>query len=247
MRSIVIVPDLQVPYHSRPGTAALARFIEQYKPDQVACVGDLIDMPQISQWTKGTSGEHSRDLHKHRNEAIEVIDMLKINVISRANHEDRLFKSISQRLPGIGDLPEMQIENFLDLRNRGITYAKDPYPIAPGWRLMHGDEGTQSQRAGLTGAGLANRIGYSVVCGHTHRLGLVPTTMMVGGKITRTLWGFEVGAILNLRSSGFKYTKGSANWQMGFGILHVQGNTVFPQPVPIQGRSFVVDSEKYSW
>jgi len=244
---IVIVPDLQVPYHDRKAVAALSTFIEQYKPDLVGCVGDLIDMPQISQWTKGLAGEHTRDLHKHRNEAIEVIDMLQIDVISRANHEDRLFKSISTRLPGIGDLPELRIEQFLKLDEMGVKYAHEPYPIAPGWRLMHGDEGTQSQRSGLTAAGLASKIGYSVVSGHTHRLGLVPTTNMVAGRITRTLWGFEVGAILNLRSGGFKYTKGIANWQMGFGLLHVDGRTVHPQPVPIQNRSFVVDGEKFSW
>ena len=78
MRTIVIVPDLQVPFHSKGGVKALAEFIEQYQPSEVVCVGDLIDMPQISQWTKGTAGEHTRDLDKHRNQAIEIIEMLQI-------------------------------------------------------------------------------------------------------------------------------------------------------------------------
>ena len=63
----------------------------------------------------GTAGEHTRDLDKHRNQAIEIIEMLQINVISRANHEDRLWKSLSQRLPGLLDLPELRIETFLGL------------------------------------------------------------------------------------------------------------------------------------
>lgn len=246
-KRIVIVPDLQIPGHDKKAVAQLAKFIEQYKPDQVACVGDLIDMPQISQWTKGTAGEHTRDLHKHRNMAIEVIDMLKIDVISRANHEDRLWKSLSQRLPGLLDLPELRIENFLKLDEMGVTYAHQPYKLAPNWYLMHGDEGTQSSRSGLTGAGLSQRIGASCAIGHTHKLGLVPTSHMVGAKIHRIDWGFEVGCILNFEWAGFKYMKGLANWQAGFGLLHVDGNTVTPTPVPIQNRSFVVEGERFSW
>lgn len=247
MKRIVLVPDLQVPYQSRPAVRTLSRFIEDYEPDEVAQVGDLIDMPQLSQWTKGLAGEHTRDLHRHRNEAVEVIDMLKINVISRANHEDRLFKSISQRLPGLIDLPELQIENFLKLGELGVTYAREPYLLGPNTYLMHGDEGSQNQRAGMTAAALSNKISASVCIGHTHRLGLVPTTHMVGGKVNRTNWGMEVGSILDYRSGGFKYMKGMANWQMGFAVLYVDGKTVTPTPIPIQNKSFVVEGERYSW
>jgi hypothetical protein len=247
VKKILLVPDLQIPYHDRAAVRALATFREQWSPDLVACVGDLIDLPQISQWTKGTAGEHTRDLNKHRNEAVEVIDMLGINVISRANHEDRLFKSISSRLPGLMGLPELQIEEFLGLNDRGITYAHEPYRLAKDWYLMHGDEGTQSAKSGLTAAGLAARISASVACGHTHKLGLIPTTHMVGGKVRRTDWGFEVGCILNFRSPGFKYMKGLANWTPGFGTLYVEGDKVTPVPIPITGKSFVVEGERFTW
>jgi len=247
MKKIMLVPDLQIPYHDRSAVRALAGFAEQWEPDQVACVGDLIDLPQISQWTKGTAGEHTRDLHKHRNEAIEIIDMLKIDVISRANHEDRLFKSVSSRLPGLMGLPELQIEEFLGLNDRGITYAHKPYRLAKDFYLMHGDKGTQSQKSGMTASALANRISASVACGHTHKLGLIPTTHMLAGKVTRTHWGFEVGCILDFKSPGFKYMKGLANWTKGFGLLYVEGDKVTPVPVPILGKTFVVEGHRFAW
>jgi hypothetical protein len=246
-KTIVLVPDLQVPFHDRKGVAALAKFIEEYKPDEVACVGDLIDMPQISQWTKGTAGEHTRDLHKHRNEAVEVIEMLRINHISRANHEDRLWKSLSSRLPGLLDLPELRIETFLRLDEMNVQYHHGPYELAHNWYLMHGDESTQSSKAGMTGANLSQRVGASVAIGHTHKLGLIPTTHMLGGKIRRTDWGFEVGCILDFNSKGFKYMKGMANWTPGFGLLKVDGKAVTPVPVPIIGRSFTVEGTTYQW
>src|SRR6056300_953018 len=215
-RRIVIVPDLQVPFHSRGGVEALAQFIEDYKPDQVVCVGDLIDMPQI-------------------------------DVISRANHEDRLWKSLSQRLPGLLDLPELRIENFLKLDEMNVVYSHEPFKLAPGWYLLHGDESAQSSKSGMTASNLSQKLGASVAIGHTHKLGLIPTTHMVGGVVTRTDWGFEVGCILDFKSSGFKYMKGMANWTQGFGMLHVDGKTVTPTPVPIINKSFVVEGEKYSW
>ena len=247
MKKIVLVPDLQIPGHNAKAVAELSTFIEQWEPDLVACVGDLIDMPQISQWTKGTAGEHTRDLNKHRNMAMDVIDMLKIDVISRANHEDRLWKSLSQRLPGLLDLPELRIEEFLGLNKRGVTYAHEPYRLAKDWYLMHGDEGTQSSKSGMTGASLSQRIGASVAIGHTHKLGLVPTSHMVGAKIHRIDWGFEVGCILDFKWAGFKYMKGLANWQSGFGLLYVDKDKVTPVPVPITGNSFIVEGEKFQW
>ena len=247
MRRIVIVPDLQVPYQNMKAVRALAQFIEDSQPDQVVCVGDLIDMPQISQWTKGSAGEHTRDLHRHRQQAIEVIDMLKIDVISRANHEDRLYKSVSSRLPGLMDLPELQIEEFLGLNERGIVYAKEPYKLAPNWYLLHGDESTQSTKSGMTASNLSQKLSASVAIGHTHKLGLIPTSHMIGGKITRTDWGFEVGCILDFKSIGFRYMKGMANWTPGIGQLLVDGPRVTPVPVPIIGRSFTVEGETYKW
>ena len=102
-----------------------------------------------------------------------------------------------------------------------------------------------SQVAGQTAAGLARKTGKSIVCGHTHRLGLQPYSSSVDGKLTRTLWGFEVGNLMDLKTA--KYTKGIPNWQQGFGILYVDGNKVTPTPVPIINKSFIIEGEAYSW
>jgi hypothetical protein len=52
----------------------------------------------------------------------------------------------------------------------------------------------------------------------------------------------EVGNLM--RFSAAKYTKGTANWTQGFGILRVQGAKVSPQIVPIErDGSFIVDGK----
>lgn len=70
---------------------------------------------------------------------------------------------------------------------------------------------------------------------------------MVGAKVTRIRTGFEVGHLIDIRTSGMAYMKGMANWQQGFGILLIDGQRVTPVPVPIINRSFIVDGVKYAW
>jgi len=98
--------------------------------------------------------------------------------------------------------------------------------------------------AGSTSARLAAKVGLSVACGHSHRLGLQPHTQGVNGNITRTLYGMEVGCLMDFRQATYTRTH---NWQQGFGLLYVDGKKVSPVPVPIQDKSFVVEGHRFSW
>jgi hypothetical protein len=143
----------------------------------------------------------------------------------RSNHTDRLFNTIAMRAPGLLGLPELQLENFLGLKELGIKYHTDPYQLAPGWLLMHGDEGN---------------------VGHTHRMGLTHQTQTYRGGKPKTIWGLELGNLMDY--SNAKYIKaGLFTWQQGFGILHVDGNTVTPQLVPIINNSFTVEGKTFKW
>jgi len=242
---IVVISDLQVPYHSVRAVDSVARFIKAYRPDDVVCVGDEIDAPQISRWNKGMRGEFTRDLGRDRDETCRVLEALRVRHISRSNHTDRLLKYVERYAPGLAGLPELTIEHFLRLDSLGITYHHRAYDVAPGWLMMHGDEGGLSQEPGKTALNLAKKVGKSVLCGHTHRLCAQPFTESVNGKVTATRWGFEVGNLMDLRKASYLMT-GGANWQLGFGILHIDGNRVTPIPVPIhKDGSFTVDGRTF--
>ena len=247
MHRVWVISDLQVPYHDKRAVAAVAQAISDLKgeKDIVLTIGDEIDLPTISRWTQGTPGEHARSIGKDRDATVQVLRDLQVQHVIRSNHTDRLFNSIMRRIPGLLGLPEIELENFLRLPELGITFHRDAFHVAPGWVAMHGDESGVSQSAGTTAAGLARKTGMSVVCGHTHRMGLIPTTTSVNGAVTRTLWGFEVGNLMNLKEA--HYTKGVANWQQGFGLLYVDKDRVSPVPVPIHRRSFVIEGEMFSW
>ncbi len=230
-KTIVIVPDLQVPYHDKRGVDTLAKFIAAIKPTVVSA-GDEMDMQTISKWSKGTPLEYERSIGRDRDETVRVLEQLQVKHVIRSNHTDRLFNTVMTRAPGLLGLPELDLPQFLRFDLLGITYHRTPYELAPNWLLMHGDEGNISQNAGQTALNLARRTGKSVVCGHTHRAGLSHFTESYAGKSQRTLWGLEVGNLMAMKKAS--YLKGGiGNWQQAFGMLHIEGKHVTPSLIPI--------------
>ena len=229
MKSTVVISDLQAPYHDEKAVDAIAKFIKWYKPDNVVSVGDEIDLPQISRWEEGRGGEWKYDLGKHRDITVEILKKLQVQHISRSNHSDRLYNKINSKAPGLLGLPELELENFLRLPQLGITYHKEPFELAPNWLLVHGDESNVQPTAGATALGLAKRSGMSIVSGKT-----------------RTVWGMEVGNLMDYKHA--RYIKaGLFTWNKGFGLLHVDGQTVMPQLVPIVNNSFTVNGRVWRW
>jgi len=243
MKTIVCVSDLQIPYHDKRAVANLAAFIKAYKPTEVVSVGDEMDMQTISKWSKGTPLEYERSIGRDRDETTRVLESLKVKHIIRSNHTDRLYNTVMMRAPGLLGLPELDLPQFLRLPDIGATYHEKPYELAPNWLLMHGDEGAMKSTGGLTALGLAMRTGKSVVCGHTHRMGLAHNTQSYGSSSPQTVWGMEVGNLMKYKEA--KYIKGGLfTWQQGFGMLYVDGRTVVPVTVPIaKDGSFIVEGK----
>jgi hypothetical protein len=246
MSRVWLISDLQVPYHDQRAVMAVAECINDLKaPDDiVVTVGDEIDLPQIGRWTQGKGGEWERTIGKDRDTTVKILGDLRVDHCVRSNHTDRLFNSLETRLPGLLGLPELTLRNFLRLDELGITYHEKAFRVAPGWAVLHGDEAGVSGVPGQTAWGLTQKIGLSVACGHTHRAGIRPHTQGVNGKVTRTLYGMEVGCLMDFTKA--KYTK-THNWQQAFGILYVDGNKVSPSLIYIDNKSFVVEGNRYSW
>ena len=243
MKRIVVISDLQVPFHDERAVRNVAAFIRKWKPDDVLCVGDEIDFQTISRWSSGRD-EWSGTIGRDRDVAQSVLYELGINHIVRSNHTDRLYKSLSSRLPGLIGLPELEYENFMGFKNLGIKFHRKPYEISPDWIMVHGDEQAINHNAGLTALGAARRHGKSVVCGHTHRLGVSAFSEASGGQLGRVLRGLEVGHLMDEKQA--YYTRGTFNWQKGFGLLYIDRKGVTPVAVPIDKQgSFVVEGKRY--
>lgn len=235
---IVIISDIQSPFHNARQTDAMIRFIAAIKPDRVGSVGDDIDLPQVSRWHEGMAGEFDgtlqRDIDNHKKLMAEFRSAAGDVPfdLSRSNHGSRIGTYIRKHAPALDSLRALKIEELIGYRELGITFHHDPVLIAPNTVMVHGDEKGVSQDAGKTAAKAVLAYGVNVVCGHTHRQGIQPVTTGYGGK-WKTLFGVEVGHVMDPKKASYLGAK-SGNWQAGFAVLYVDGKHVTPVTVPMR-------------
>jgi hypothetical protein len=244
MKKIVIVSDMQIPYHDPVAIRNVVAFIKRFKPDQVITIGDEIDLPQVSRWTEGTPGWYEQTLASDRDATVEILWDLQVTDMIRSNHTDRLYNVIMKKIPAFLALPELKFEKFMKLDELGIKFHRKPLEFAPDWIAIHGDEGSVKPTPGLTALDAARKHGKSVVCGHTHRAGQSAFTEASGGVLGRVLRGVEVGNLMQFSKAG--YMKGTGNWQQAFAVFYVDKKAVTNTIVHIEkDGSFVFEGKRY--
>jgi predicted phosphodiesterase len=253
MTVTVVISDTQMPYENRPALAAMIRFIGEYQPDQVIHIGDLMDYPTPSRWSKGSAEEFAQMMVRHNEYAKtrllaplrDVYDgPIKVH---EGNHDLRPRSYLAQYAPALGEYAsDFHIKSLLDFDGFGIDLLPDFNPVAPGWLTTHGHVGkiSLSRNAGSTASNGALKFGKSVVMGHTHRMGIVPVTRGYAGIESQILWGVEVGHLMDQKKA--QYLAGATgNWQTGFAILHTENTHTKPELVPINKGRFIADG--HSW
>jgi hypothetical protein len=201
-------------------------------------VGDELDAPEPSRWNKGMAGEYAPTLQDSIDLTYNIMadfrDALGRNkpfIIQRSNHTDRIQTYIRKYAPAFGSLDSLKIEELLGYDSLNIQYLHKFKELLPGWIMAHGDEGRSIQTPGSTAMNLARKLGKSVVCGHTHKLGVQHETTGLYGK-NKTIYGLEVGNLMDIKQASY-LSSGVANWQQGIGILVQKGRKVVPYAVPV--------------
>jgi predicted phosphodiesterase len=251
-KRIVIIPDTQMPYDDRKALKAVIRFIGEYQPDQVIHIGDVVDFPQPSRWNKDTAGEFEgsvfEDCDQVKRRLLEPLRKVYQGPIGvhEGNHDERPRTYLAKYAPALAESGAFNIETLLDFDGFGLTLLPEFYKVAPDWVTTHGHRGqiSLSRIAGATALNAGKKFLTSVVMGHTHRQGIMSHTFGVGGGVTKIVTGMEVGHLMNQRVA--HYLKGgTGNWQMGFGLLTVDGQHVKPELVPIHRGKFTVDGNTW--
>jgi hypothetical protein len=238
MRKILVLSDIQYPYQDPVAIKAVLSLIKHEKPHELWCVGDELDAPQPSRWNKGMAGEYENTLqddidglHNLMLDFRNALGWRKPFIVQRSNHTDRIETYIGKYAPALRNLRSTKVEELIGYDELNIQYLHRFKELLPGWVMAHGDEGRAVQVPGSTALSLAKKLGKSVVCGHTHKLGLQHETTGLYGK-NKTLFGLEVGHLMDIKQASY-LTSGIANWQQGVGILIEHNRKVTPYAVPI--------------
>lgn len=254
MKRVVVISDLQLPFENRRSLKNVIDFIGDYQPDEVYQIGDLMDYPTPSRWSKGTREEYAQLVKEHseygkRNflEPLRAVYDGPIGILE-GNHDERPRVYLTKEAPALAEFEEVvHFSTLLDFDGFGITHIPAFFKVGPDTVLIHGHEiKGMSQIAGTSAFNHAKKAGANVVMGHTHRLGIRRETFGNASTGYTMRWGFEVGHIMDLGKAQYLGAGGVANWQAGFGILYVGDYDVQPVEVDInRDGSFVVEGVRY--
>lgn len=249
----MVIPDIQYPYHDAHVLQKLIRVVREHQPDQIIQIGDGIDFPQVSRWSKGTAGEYADTLQEHiegyRGDVL--VELRSAAPDARitwleGNHDLRLREFVRKYAAPLTNLRALKIESLFELEDLDIGYVRGPLRVATNTLAVHGHEsGGYCASASAWDAKFTKRYGSdrNFIFGHTHQPFLITRSYGYGGKVTPR-FTMNAGSIMDPVAA--TYVKdGAVNWTMSFGWLTDDGKRVYPELVTMVDRGFIFRGEKW--
>lgn len=227
--------------------------ISDLQPDKIVSIGDAIDFPQVSRWSKGTAEEYAPTLQAHisgfRNDvlvatrdAAPAADILWVE----GNHDLRIKDYVRRYAAPLAALDGLKMESLFSLDELSIKYVRGPVRIATNTLAVHGHEcGSYSSFPQAWDKKFMDRYGSqsNVVFGHTHQPFLTTRAFGHSAKVSPR-WVMNVGSIMNPEDA--HYVKdGSVSWVQSFGVIRDDGKRTFPELVTANQGHFYFEGKRY--
>lgn len=243
-KSTLVIPDIQYPYHDPTVLGKIVQIARAYQPDQIVQIGDGIDFPQVSQWSKGTAGEYADTLQEH-------IDGYRVNALIplreaapnasivwlEGNHDLRLREFVRKYAAPLTNLRALNIESLFVLDDLDISYERGPLRVATNTLVVHGHEaGGYCASASAWDAKFTKRYGSdkNFIFGHTHQPFLITRAFGYSGRVSPR-FTMNVGSVMDPVAA--TYVKdGAVSWQQSFAWLEDDGKRVWPELVTLVDR-----------
>lgn len=251
-KTTIVLPDIQYPFHDALALSKVIKVIADIQPDAVLQIGDAIDFPQVSRWTKGTAGEYAPTLQKHIDgfksvlrEIRDAAPKAKITWLE-GNHDLRLRDFVQKYAAPLRTLDALTTENLFELSEVGVAYEQGPFRVATNTYAVHGHESSgYASTPQAWDTKFIKRYGSdkNIIFGHTHQPYLLTRAYGFEGKVTPR-FTMNVGSIMDpVRATYVK--DGAVNWVMSFALLRDDGKRVYPDLITMVDRGFYINGQKY--
>ncbi len=239
---IIIVNDLQRPFHDQRTLTAVEHFWDDFEPDLEVYDGDIADFYTLSSFDKNPSRrfrlpDELRDTRGWLAARAEANPDAR-RIFIDGNHEQRLQRFL-KRNPELSGLEELTVGKLLGLEDVGAHHL-DYMSVVDflGFRIEHGYKTAQSKAFPTAVARwMALATGSSGLCGHTHHFGIYSWTDTRGSHSY-----IENGCLcrFDLEYAPFP------NWQQAFTYGVVHNNKVHLFPIQIYPDGFRAEGEFYA-
>lgn len=253
MKTTLIIPDIQHPYEDKLMLSKIVRAVKNIQPDHLLSIGDAIDLPQVSRWSKGTAGEYAGTLQKQ-------IDSFTATVLRplreaapdasfvwlEGNHDLRIQDFIKKYAAPLTVLRALEVPALFGLEDLAISYVRGPHRVATNTYAVHGHEsGGYCASPAAWDLKFQKRYGSdkSIVFGHTHQPFLITRATGFSGKV-QPRFTMNVGSIMDPNHATY-VPDGAVNWTMSFALLRDDGKRVYPELITATDRGFFLNGSKY--
>lgn len=252
MRTTLILPDIQYPYHDALMLKKVISVAKELQPDAILQIGDAIDFPQVSQWNKGRAGEFATDLQDHIDGWRKVMEGIRESCPNskitwlEGNHDLRIQDFLKKYAPPVSTLRAMEMPALFGLDELSVEYTRGPVRVGTGVFAIHGHEsGGYAASPSAWDLKFTKRYGSdkSFVFGHTHQPFIISRAFGYEGRVSPR-FTMNVGSIMDPVKA--TYVKdGAVSWVMSFGLIRDDGKRVYPELILATDRGFYFEGRKY--
>ena len=245
--TMVITSDWHIPYHDEEAIKVFFKFLKEYQPDELVLNGNINDCMGFSSHpimrdiaTTFKAGRAERERWFAIAELLrDILPNAKITYIGSQCHEGWINKWVSLS-PILLEDENYTIKNWFKLDDYGIDFVDEVYDPIGNKELLITHGTIARGKGGASAMASIEMEGTSVCVGHTHRLSQVFKTNSVGELV-----GLESGCMC--RRTPWYVLKGRRlmmDWQQGFILCNIKGNSFSTQCVPIIRDS---NDKPYFW
>lgn len=215
---VLVIPDLQIPFHHKDAFSFLKEVKKKVQPNKVVCIGDSIDAHALSEYLPNPSGMSAGDEHKLTMKYMKELYKIFPNVIEvESNHNSRVFRRAYK-----SGIPEEFLKSYAEFLEapKGWKFIKKVEIDGVKYEHGHAHGGRYAARYAV------ERNMKSTVIGHHHSNGGIHYI----ANEDRMLFGMNVGCLIDEASYAFEYQRDNV-WKptLGCGIV----NKGVPKFVPM--------------
>ena len=228
MRTFVVLNDIQIPLQDKQVLGLVLKFVKDLRPDGVILNGDVADCYPISKYMHDPKYPYTlKDEVEQCHKLMTQLENVNEKYYLGGNHEDRLRKYIWNNAPALGLDDRLDFSKYFGLSDHGFKWKPWGGRVDLG-RLIVTHGFSVRMHSGYSAKAHFERLGSSVLIGHTHRLGSHFKTDTHG-----THAAYENGCLCSFDMGYVQYP----NWQQGFSVVHVDTGGWFQvTQIPILGH-----------
>lgn len=218
---IGLLSDIHFPYHDDAALDVACNFLKSRGIDILILNGDIVDFYSCSSYERHPS---RRNIGLERDLALAGFSTLRklfpdVRIIYReGNHEERFTRWLWSHATELFDAEEMQIENFLRLKDFGIEYVKGRSKIVVGkLNIYHGHELRSAATINIA-ISVLRKTFHNTLVGHWHQ-----RQSVLKRVDDQAIGCWVVGCLCKLDP----YYARVNDWIHGFALIEVQSNGNF--------------------